>query len=137
MFDPCPCLLPKKVPLPPPQTRLWGSYFVLRLPPRQPGSVPKSGRRPDSIFNQIWGRFGFTFDLQFDKKHIQNPPGSAHAILHRCSGLKSLLLLLHETENHQKHSEGCSKINVAHSMTYGKVSSLLVRILHLKPPNFK
>ena len=41
----------KRFPYPPPQTRLWVYYFVLRLPPRQPGSVPKSGRRPDSIFN--------------------------------------------------------------------------------------
>ena len=65
---PVPFSFLKRFPHPPRSHRLWVVSKFLRLPPRHPRSVPKSGRRPDSIFNQIWARFGFTFDPQFDKK---------------------------------------------------------------------
>ena len=65
---PVPFSFLKRFPHPPRSHRLWVLYCFPRLPPRHPRSVPNSGRRPDSIFNQIWARFGFTFDPQFDKK---------------------------------------------------------------------
>ena len=62
----CSVLL-KRFPHPPSLSRLWVWSPVLRLPPSLPRSVLKSYLQPISIFDQIWPRFGITFEPRFSK----------------------------------------------------------------------